>query len=57
MGKNLKHAEIGKLVREMISKTGQKSGLDIEFELANDDAKRILKEAEATIKQRKLHKS
>ena len=56
MGKKLEHAEIAKLGHEMISKTRQTSGTYLEFEIANEDAKRILKEAEATITQRRLKK-
>jgi len=53
MGRNKEHAEIGKLVNEIISKTGQSIELGIKFETANEDAKKILKEAEATIAKQK----
>lgn len=61
MGRNRKHSEIGKLVNEIVSETGQTSGLDIKFEIANEDAKRILQEAKARIarqdQREKLRKS
>lgn len=53
MGKNKEHAEIGKLVKEVISDTGQSTELGIKFEIASEDAKKILKEAEATIAEQK----
>lgn len=49
MGENRKHSEIGKLVNEIVSETSRTSGLDIKFEIANEDAKRILQEAKARI--------
>lgn len=57
MGRNKEHGEIGKLVNEIVSKTGQASGLDIKFDIANEDAKRILKEAEAALARQKLGES
>lgn len=61
MGRNRKHSEIGKLVNEIVSETCQTSGLDIKFEIANEDAKRILQEAKARIarqdQREKLRKS
>lgn len=53
MGRNKEHAEIGKLVKEIISETGQSTELSIKFEIASEDAKKILEEAEATIAKQK----
>lgn len=53
MGRNKEHAEIGKLAKEIISKTGQSIELGIKFEAVNEDAKKILKEAEAAIAKQK----
>ncbi|NIR87296.1 hypothetical protein GWO13_06890 [Candidatus Bathyarchaeota archaeon] len=56
MGKNKDHAEIGRMVKEIVSETRQTTGLDIKFEIASEDAKRILREAETTIAKRKPKK-
>jgi len=53
MGRNKEHAEIGKLVNEIVSATGHSTELGIKFEIANEAAKKILKEAEATIAKQK----
>jgi len=56
MGRKKEHAEIGRIIKEIVSETRQNSGLDIKFEIASEDAKRILKEAEATMARQKPKK-
>ncbi len=56
MGRKKEHAEIGRIIKEIVSETRQSSGLDIKFEIASEDAKRILKEAEATMARQKPKK-
>jgi len=53
MRRNKEHAEIGKLINEIISGTDQSTELNIKFEIASEDAKKILKEAQATIVKQK----
>ena len=45
--------QIGDLLNEIIIDTGQSTGLDVNFEAANEDAQNILKEA-ATIAEQKI---
>ena len=45
--------QIGNLLNEIIIDTGQSTGLDVNFEAANEDAQNILKEA-ATIAEQKI---
>lgn len=45
--------QIGNLLNEIIIDTGQSTGLDVNFEAANDDAQKILKEA-ATVAEQKI---
>jgi hypothetical protein len=56
MRRNKDHAEIGKLTNEIVSEAGQSTGLNIKFEIANEDAKKILKEVQATIAKQKPKK-
>ena len=53
MPRNKEHAEIGKLINEIISETGRSTELNIKFEIASEDAKKILKEAKNTISKQK----
>jgi hypothetical protein len=56
MGRNKVHAEIGKLANGIVSEAGQSTGLNIKFEVASEDAKKILKEVETTIAKQKPKK-
>jgi hypothetical protein len=56
MRRNKDHAEIGKLTNEIVSETSQSTGLNIKFEVASEDAKKILKEVQATIAKQKPKK-
>ncbi len=53
MGRKLEHAEIGRLRKELIQDINQPLGLNIKFEVANKDAKKILNEAKVTIEKQK----
>jgi hypothetical protein len=56
MRRNKDHAEIGKLANEIVSEASQSTGLNIKFEIASEDAKKILKEVQATIAKQKPKK-
>jgi len=56
MRRNKDHAEIGKLTNEIVSEASQSTELNIKFEVASEEAKKILKEAQATIAKQKLKK-
>jgi len=56
MRRNKDHAEIGKLTNEIVSEASQSIGLNIKFEVASEDAKKILKEVKATIAKQKPKK-
>jgi hypothetical protein len=56
MRRNKVHAEIGKLANEIVSEADQSTGLDIKFEIASEDAEKILKEVQATIAKQKPKK-
>lgn len=60
MRRNKEHAhacmQIGKLANEIVSEAGQSTGLNIKFEIANEDAKKILKEVQAKIAKQKTKK-
>ena len=45
--------QIGNLINEIIIDAGQSTGLDVNFEAANEDAQKILKEA-ATVAEQKI---
>ncbi len=57
MGRKLENAEIGRLRKELIQDTNQALGLNIKFEVANEDAKKILNEAKATVEKRKTREA
>ncbi len=56
MGRKLEHAEIGRLRKELILDANQPLGLNIKFDAANEDAKKILNEAKATVEKQKTKK-